>query len=267
MNVGTTNARPGPDRPTHDGPADGKAGLDGWLLAKVSPPAGARLLDVGCGFGASLQRWVTATGGSGIGVAASPFQIAKATAAATAAGLGSRCQFVVQDFEHALPGPADVVLAIEALMHAADLGGALRRIAAALTTHGTFVWVDDWRSGVAADDPDVFELAQRWSSPPLRERGDLPALLAAAGLQIKAEFDLTAQVPFAAAATASGASAGRRGRWWQRVLRWSPSATGRGVAAAFLGGLALERLYARGRACYRACLIQRSGVGGARCEA
>jgi SAM-dependent methyltransferase len=247
--------------PTGDGPADGAAGLDTWLLHKVSPPAGARIVDLGCGFGASLQRWVASTGGSGVGIAASPFQVAKATA--SAAPLGDRCRFLVGDFTAIRTHACDVALAIESLQHADDLPAVLRAVAAELRPTGTLVWVDDWRTNCTAADPDVRELAMRWCSPPLREGHELPDLLLAAGLRSHAIVDLTTQVPRRSIAAARPITS----RWWQRLERWAPTRAGSQVANAFLGGLALERLYARGCAGYRVCLAKPiQPDGGTSCD-
>lgn len=231
-----------------DGPADGAAGLDAWLQARLGLRwrAGARVLDVGCGFGASLQRWVAAGGGEGVGVTSSPYQIRVATRAAARAGLAARLRFAVGDFVALPAGPFDVVLAIEALGHAAALATALQAIRAALAPGGTLVWVDDLLRGPAGGDDDVRELAACWSSPQLRADAGAVAALHAAGLVPVAAYDLTPQVPLVPMAANR-----RRAHRLRRLGAWLPLPPVRRLAAAFRGGLALERLYARGLACYR----------------
>lgn len=237
-----------------DGPTDGAAGLDAWLQARLGPRwrAGARVLDVGCGFGASLQRWVAAGGGEGIGVTSSPYQVRIATRAAARAGLAARLRFAAGDFASLPAGPFDVVLAIEALGHAAELGVTLQAIRAALTPGGTLVWVDDLLREPAAGDDDVRELAACWSSPLLRDDAEVAAALRTAGLAPVAAADLTPQVPLVPMAANR-----RRARRLRRLGAWLPLPPVRRLAAAFRGGLALERLYARGLACYRVLMAAR----------
>jgi SAM-dependent methyltransferase len=216
--------------------------LDEWLGAQVDRarlPARPRVLDLGCGFGSSLLHWARTHGAGGLGLSSSPYQIAKATAAAQQAGLADRCRFVVQSFEQPVAGPFDVVLAIESLGHAADLGAVLRRAAQVLDAAGTLLLVDDLLRAPASGDADVAELAARWSSPPLRTRTEVRAALAGAGLAVRREVDLSAQVP------ARHRPARRTGRLLRALRAIAPSRSARGLADAFLGGLALERLYAR----------------------
>lgn len=242
------------DGPT-DTPADGGAGLDAWLLALDGERPRRRMLDLGCGFGASLQRWVAAGTGTGLGVTPSAFQVARATTAAVQTGLAARCTFVQGSFDAPLgelPGaPFDLVLAIEALGHARDLGATLRAIAAVLAPGGRLVWVEDQLREAAPGDADVAELAARWSSPPLATVAAARAALAAAGLCAAREIDLTAQVSFVPMATNE-----QRTRRLLRLRRFAPLPAARRLADAFLGGLALERLYARRLACYRVWMCE-----------
>ncbi len=243
--------------PAGDGPADGAAGLDAWLQQLAGVASRRRILDVGCGFGASLQRWVRAADGVGLGLTASAFQVARATAAAAQVGLGERCRFVARSFDETLgdlPGaPFDLVLAIEALGHARDLAATLRALAGVLAPGGRLLWVEDRLRDEGHDDADVAELATRWCSPPLASVAAARRALAAAGLHATREIDLTDQVPFSPMASNDA-----RRRKLERLRRWTPSAGARRLADAFLGGLALERLYARGLACYRVWMCEPS---------
>lgn len=231
--------------PRGDGPADHAAGLDRWLQWLVPLPQAPRILDLGCGFGASLLRWVESTHGTGIGVTRSRVQQRRATAEALRRGLQDRCTFVVQDFTAPLPGTFDVVIAIESLAHASDLAAVLRAVHTALRPSGHFVWLDDALRPDAGQDPDVHELARRWSSPPLPELATRHSLLAAAGLHVLRTIDITAQVASAPMQTKE-----RRRRKLLRLRRFVPIPLARHLADAFLGGIALEDMYARGIAKY-----------------
>lgn len=235
-----------------DAPADGAADLDRWMHTLLGNRPVARVLDLGCGFGITAQRWAVRTGGAVVGITQSGFQVEKATAAAVAAGLGERCTFRRADFAAPLQGPFDVVLAIEALGHAADLAAVLRNVREALAPGGMFLWLEDLLVRPLEADADTAELARRWSSPPLRSVATVRSALAAAGFVVRREVDLTAQVGFAPPEQLA-AQALRLGRW-HRII---PLSSARRLFDAFLGGVALERLYARGAACYRVWMSER----------
>jgi SAM-dependent methyltransferase len=238
--------------PSGEGPADGAAGLDRWLFAQLAGRPVRRVLDLGCGFGASTQRWATLGGGTAVGLTPDAFQVEKATAAATRAGLGDRVRFVRQDFTAPRDERFDVVLAIESLGHAHDLSAALGNVHRALVPGGTFVWVEDLLQVPVADDADVQQLAAAWCSPPLRCVDGARQALRMAGLVVRREVDLTPQVPVAPMPQLVV-----RDRRLDRVRRLFPLPPLRRLIDAFRGGYALERLYARELACYRVCMSER----------
>ncbi|MFO1076361.1 MAG: class I SAM-dependent methyltransferase [Planctomycetota bacterium] len=238
--------------PAAAAPADSGEAFDRWLFDMVRPADGATVVDFGCGFGASLLRWVEWTGGAGIGVTGSPFQAARLLEVAARRGLGSRVRVLVQDFAAPIDVRADVVLAIEAFGHAADLDAVLANVHASLGSGGTLVWVEDLLARELRDDADVQELARRWSSPPLRDRAGAAAAAARTGLPIRREVDLTARV-----AAGDAAAVARRAAQLARWRAMVPFRPWHRLADAFLGGCALERLYARGEACYVARLCDR----------
>ena len=68
------------------GPVDGGAGLDAWLRERIGGFDGRRVLDLGCGFGASSFRALDAGARATFGVTPSAFQVQKANAVAAARG-------------------------------------------------------------------------------------------------------------------------------------------------------------------------------------
>jgi len=241
-----------PPTNTDAGPADHARAFDEWLFARLDGRPARRVLDLGCGLGASTQRWATLGGGTALGVTNSAVQVANATRAARRAGLGERCRFVQQDFAAPLAGPFDVVLAIESLGHANDLAAVLANVRSALAPRGVFVWVEDLLHAPLPGDADVAELAHRWHSPPLRDVATVRREIANAGLSLVREIDLTPQVPIA-----SAASLRERAAHLHRWRRFVPLPFVRRAIDAFLGGIALERLYARSAACYRVWMSER----------
>jgi ubiquinone/menaquinone biosynthesis C-methylase UbiE len=87
-----------------------------WLRV----PAGCRVLDVGCGVG-RWSRQLAARGALVTGVDLSPTMIAEAQRRARSAGVGDRCQFLVQDLSGLDIGAQfDTVLAVTVLQHILD---------------------------------------------------------------------------------------------------------------------------------------------------
>lgn len=252
-------AKKGSDDGPPAGPSDGMAGLDAWLMQQLGDRPRSRLLDLGCGFGASMIRWLGDSSGAttttnAIGITPSGYQVARAQQVAKSLGLASQCTFLQQKLDSELPGDLDVVLAIEALGHTANLPGVLGSICRALRPGGTFIWLEDLLLEPADQDDDVRGLADAWSSPPLRGMAAVRRELHAAGLQIVEEIDLTAQVPYRSLdqIQASHSTSSR----WQRL----PIPFVRRICSAFAGGFLLERLYARNLACYRLIMAELSEV-------
>jgi len=92
-----------------------------WLAV----PAGARVLDVGCGVG-RWSRLLAARGARVTGIDLSPTMIAEAERRARASGVAGRCRFLVQDCAALdVGGVFDLILCVTVLQHILD-GGALR---------------------------------------------------------------------------------------------------------------------------------------------
>lgn len=239
-----------------DEPADGAAGLDVWLQSLLGERPRGRVLDLGCGFGASVFRWALAGSTCCVGLTPSAFQVARATEVAARLGLAATCTFVTAEFAQAPPGPFDVVLAMEALGHARDLPEVLERVREVLAPRGCLLWVEDVAvagAGPVGDDEDTQMLARYWASPPLRTADAGRRAIAAAGLRVVREVDLTRRVPVGALASNL-----RRARLLRGLRTLLPLPFVRRCTAAFLGGLALERLYGKGRVSYRVWMIERS---------
>lgn len=236
-----------------DGPAAGTAGLHAWIWGRFEAPARPRVLDVGCGFGASLLTWARVHAGEFVGLTLSEVQVARARAQALALGVADRCTFRVQAYDQPIDGRFERVVAVEALCHSDALGAALACIAGSTAAGGRLVAVEDVAvdDGVARD-PDGCELRARWSTPHLYSEAAWRKALDGAGFDLRAVHDLTPQVrprPDAVLARAT-----RSLRWLRAAL---PTRGSRAVADAFLGGVALERLYQKGAMRYLAFEAER----------
>lgn len=121
-------------------------------LRLFAPRAGARVLDVGCGFGDTTQRLAGLIGpaGEAVGVDAAPRFIETATIEAAQAGL-ENVRFVVADVQAgALGGPFDLVFPRFGTMFFANPVLALRNMREALAARGRLVMVV-WRRRIDND--------------------------------------------------------------------------------------------------------------------
>lgn len=245
---------PGADRP----PA-GDAGLDRWLWSRMKRlPEAPRILDVGCGFGGTLQCWSGLHRGAGVGLGLSPFQIGRAEEFARGRGLGERLEFRCQSFADPIAGgPFHCIVSIESLFHAADLQRTAGHLARNLAPGGYLLMLEDMLATDAAGDCEAARsLSARWHTPHLPTARSFYESFAAAGLQPVEEVDLSDQVPVTGRGRGGLRAAGMK--LLRAVLPWE---TGRRVLDAFLGGLDLEDLYREGRMQYRVMLWKAAEAG------
>ncbi len=232
-------------RPTHAAESPFEV-VHGLIDAELGSTQVHRLLDAGCGLGGTslyLARRRTALCD---GIALSAHQVHAASENARKAGLGERCRFKVASFDDALPAlHYDAIVAIESLAHAPDLAASLANLAKSLAPGGRLVVVDDV-ADPAADPGDTALFKAGWQVPSFVSREAWRAAFAQAGLRVVRDVDLTARVV--------------QRRAWQRAALTllntaacavAPHAALRAVLASHRGGLALERLYARGQSAYR----------------
>jgi len=229
--------------------------VDDWLFEFSGAPAEARMLDVGCGFGLTLVRWAAGREGvTGHGLTIAPWQVERAREHVRSAGLDDRVRIALGTFERPPPGPFDVVLSIESLCHAPDLSATLTALGEVTDPAGYLVVLEDMASDSSVQEmKDGLALRRLWATPHLWALGQWRASLDAAGWCVERECDLTERVP--AASSSRGAtlrkialSAARRVVGRRR----------RQVCDAFLGGIALERLYAAGAMRYVALVCRRT---------
>lgn len=112
-----------------------------WL--KV--PAGARVLDIGCGVG-RWSRLLAARGADVTGVDISPTMIEEARRRARSEGVADRCRFHVRDISSLdLEGEFDLVLGVTVLQHILDpsaLRAALQALSSRVARDGRIVLLE-----------------------------------------------------------------------------------------------------------------------------
>lgn len=118
-----------------------QAALREWL----QPPAGTRVLELGCGVGRWSRRLARA-GARVTGIDLSPAMIAEATRRAMADGVGDRCEFIEGDTaELALGRRFDRIFCVTVLQHIVDperLHAALCRMRTHLAEDGRLILLD-----------------------------------------------------------------------------------------------------------------------------
>lgn len=225
--------------------------------AGVARGPACHVIDAGCGLGGTAFFLEARRGGRYDGLTLGDTQAARATAEAARRGCGDACRFHVRDFDAPLddlaPDGVHLVVAIESLAHAPDPAATLAHLAARLAPDGALAVVDDMPDPtLPPDDVDLDGFRRGWHVPAVLSPPGFDAALASAGLVAVVDDDLTALVPqrpraaWAALYALARAAAPLAVRTPARVLH-----------DALIGGLHLERLYARGRVRYRLVVARR----------
>lgn len=228
------------------------------MLAGLPLPHAPRVLDAGCGYGATMLDLAPRLGGTWTGVTLSPEQALRGNAAIAAARLSARVRVEVRSYDAAPDGPFDLIYGIESLIHSADPAATLAGLARRLAPGGHLLVVDDM------PEPDLPpEAAERlarfkrfWRCPVAPDRAAWVAALEAAGLKLVGERDLNPLLQVRnMAAVAPRLAELRRKAWLPRLL-------GLGVRAeAEIGGLLLESLQTEGWVHYRLLVARAPGAG------
>ena len=248
-----------------DGTVSGDV-LHARVLDAVRATAGAAgaaidVLDAGCGLGGTTFYLQARLGGRYTGITLSGTQCTRATAEAARRGLTDVCLFAVRDYDADLtdlvPAGVDLIVAIESLAHAPDPAATIGRLATRLTPGGRLLLVDDVpRDTLAADDPDFAGFRAGWLCPAVATDATLTAAFARAGLVVCHDEALTPRVPARRAATLAALLTAARAA--SAVLAPTPAGV---LTGALLGGLRLERLYARRVVRYRLVVARRPDDG------
>lgn len=183
------------------------------------PSSAPRLLDAGCGWGATaffleaaldeaarLRAEVHARFSAPLaydGVTLSTAQAQRANATAAARGLGARCRFLVRSYE--APLPADdysVIVALESIEHASNLSAVLHRFERALLPGGALLIATDLARDATVKSSNLWRVYQQhwcgphthaWAPPLAHDVWQRAA--SAAGLRVAESIDLSSRLP------------------------------------------------------------------------
>ncbi len=229
------------------------------MLEAVTLPGEPRVLDAGCGYGATAFDLQPEIGGHWLGVTLSPVQVQRARTEASRLGLAGRLRFEVGSYDDALPGRFDLVIAIESLIHGTDPARSIANLAAHLAPGGHLVVVDDMPepslSPQDAADLDLFK--RMWRCPVAPPAAAWREAIAVASVELVHERDLTDLILLGQPDELIALRARlQRRAFWLGLL-------GRNLREqADIGGRTLELLQLRGAVRYRLMVGRKAGGDG-----
>lgn len=230
------------------------------MLDGLDLPAAPRVLDAGCGYGATMLDLAPRLGGHWTGLTLSPVQAERGMAEVAARGLSERIRILVRSYDAPLGDLAggagfDLAYGIESLIHSADPIRTVANLAAGLAPGGHLVVVDDMPE--ASLPPDAARRLARfrrfWRCPVAPTREGWVAAGRAAGLMPVMECDLNRLLQVRGMEEVGG-----RLRALERRARL-PRLFGFGVRMeAEIGGLLLETLQTEGFVRYRVLAMRKA---------
>lgn len=231
-----------------DGGAPSPFVIHRLMLDGLDLPAAPRVLDAGCGYGATMLDLAPRLGGDWTGLTLSPVQAARGMAEIASRGLSDRVRIQVRSYDAPLEGRFDLIYGIESLIHSADPARTVANLAAGLAPGGHLVIVDDMPEDRLPPEPAarLDRFRRFWRCPVAPSRAGWVAASAAAGLRVVAERDLNPllQVRGMAEIEPRLAALERRARL--------PRLLGFGLRQeAEIGGMLLETLQTEGFVRYR----------------
>ena len=252
----TGNAAQPVHRPLLDadgGPA-GPMVVHALMLKGLALPPAPRVLDAGCGYGASILDMAPGLGGEWHGISLSEVQVSRGNAAVLARGL-TGVRLAVGSYDAPVVDEYDWIYGIESLIHAPDPAATVANLARALAPGGALMVVDDMpEEGLTAEQAERVAVFKRcWRCPVAPTRAGWLSAFSAAGLEFSHEADFTElTLPRPAAELAPRIVAMRRAARWKRLF-------GLGYRSeADLGGMVLETLLGERAIRYRMLVARRA---------
>lgn len=226
------------------------------LLKAAQLPPTPRVLDAGCGFGGTIFHWYEQVGGAYDGLTLSRVQLQVARREARRRGIDEVCRFHLRSYDAPIAGSYDAVTAIESLIHAPDLDRTIPNLAGSLRSGGLMLILDDMaKAEIDVEAPSEAKLLRdHWGCNPYHTQDDYRRAISLAHLTIIHEEDFTLRVQPRASATLDKLEG-----IYERLYKTIPLTSVRIVLSAYLGGLALERLYLKEKVSYRLLIARKEG--------
>jgi len=237
-----------PHRESDSGVASKSAvDINDHIFQAADLPAQPKILDAGCGIGGTIFQLYEKLAGRFDGMTISPVQWRVAREEAHRRGIQDGCRFYLTDYDQPPSHNYDAVISIESLIYSADIPLTIHRWAQALKPGGKLIVVGDMLVETKGDmsTRDVENLKQHWHLFSVHSEQMFLSALQKASLKVIREKDLSSFVQ-------------KQSRWRISLLEASyrllfiliPLAPFRSVLSAYLGALAVQRLYAQGRMRY-----------------
>jgi tocopherol O-methyltransferase len=169
------------------------------LAEKAAIPAGASVLDIGCGLGGSAFWLAEQYNCRVTGLTISPVQARIATRKAKAVGLANQVQFQVADVNLWRPQPEsiDVIWIMEGSEHFRDQKGFFERCAFALNPSGILAicaWLRGDRPFRREDEELITTIGRAMLSSSLNTLSEYTAWMRDAGLNVETAQDITQKI-------------------------------------------------------------------------
>lgn len=218
------------------------------LLEAANLPESPRVLDAGCGFGGTIFHWHSRVGGTYDGLTLSRVQLRVAEREARRRGIDKKCRFHLQSYDSPVAETYDAVVAIESMIHSPDVRKTIPNLAKSLRPGGVMLVLDDMaESDIDVEAPDEARLLRiHWGCARYARHEDYRKAMENANLTIVDEDDFTDQVQPRKTEVLDKLEA-----TYERLYKVMRLTSARTVLSAYLGGLALERLYLKGKVHYR----------------
>jgi SAM-dependent methyltransferase len=228
--------------------------LDDLLFRLAELPDDPRVLDAGCGFGATLFKWQQKKEGSYIGYSNSSYQVKVARRIAHRLNAEEHCQFYLKSFEEEISDQFDAIISVEALLHAPDPEAVLNNFTQNLRPGGRLIIVDDIpHQEIVAQNITYQVLKNSWYLPEMRPVDDLLLTISKLGLELKLHRDLTPHIKLAASEIIES-----RLRSLNTIIKFMPFSWLRLFLQTHRGGYALQKLYREGIMEYHLIVARKS---------
>ncbi len=161
--------------------------IHGLLLRELSRIGGLRprIIDLGCGVGASLSYLLERSEAVGFGITNSAIQMELATGR-----VRDRAAFSLGDFcKKPLPTRIDLAYGVESFVHATDAAAFFANVAASLQPHGRLALCDDFLTGEETER--VRDFKRGWRASSLMRPQAIDAIAAVHRLELVEDRDLT----------------------------------------------------------------------------
>jgi SAM-dependent methyltransferase len=218
-----------------------------WLASNIPFTKEDCILDAGCGTGHTLFYLNKKYGLRGFGISISPEEIKYASEACQKGDLKSHLDFKLEDFNLYKTGIYTKIICIESLKHARDLKLTICNLLHMMSKSGMMVIIDDF---LVSSNKSVEKQKELWCSPGFVNVKTYEKAIEAAGSFQCQKIDLSPYVPF-------------RPVWklnlfyfiFSIVKLFVPDSLKRNINT-YLGGLLLEKLYAKKQVNYMVLIIE-----------